>query len=65
MENYSTKSWIIGILIGALIATSIVGLLHEGMLIEPSNPIIHALRDWIIVLIPLLPISYILARIIK
>ena len=28
--DYKTKSWIIGILIGSLIATLIVGLFHEN-----------------------------------
>ena len=65
MVKLSTKSWIIGILIGSLIATAVVGYLHSAELIsEPANPILHILKDWIIVLIPLLPISYLLARVI-
>ncbi len=64
--GFSTKSWVIGILVGSLIATFVVGYLHSAELLsEPANPILHALKDWIIVLIPLLPVSYILARIIK
>ncbi len=62
MGDYSTKNWIIGLLVGAWVATFIVGYLHEaGMLSEPANPLIHTFRDWIIVTIPLLPISYGLA----
>lgn len=64
--EFSTKSWVIGILIGSLIATFIVGYLHSAdLLSEPSNPVLHTLKDWIIVLVFLLPVSYILARIIK
>jgi len=63
---YTTKAWVIGILIGSLIATFIVGYLHSAELIsEPTNILLHILKDWIIVLIPLLPVSYIIARIIK
>ncbi len=63
---YTTKSWVIGLLIGSLIATFLVGYLHQAELIsEPANILLHVLKDWIIVLIPLLPISYIIARIIK
>jgi len=64
--SYSTKSWVIGILVGSLIATIIVGLMHEkGILGEPANTILHIFQDWILVLIPLLIVTYILARIIK
>ena len=64
--SYSTKSWVIGILVGSLIATFVVGYLHQAELIaEPENPILHTLKDWIIILVFLLPFSYILARIVK
>ncbi len=64
--NLSTKAWVIGILAGSLIATFIVGYLHIAEIFsEPENLILHILKDWVIVLIPLLPVSYILARIIK
>ena len=64
--NLSTKAWVIGILVGSLIATFIVGYLHSsGLFSEPKNLILHILKDWIVVLIPLLPISYLVARIFK
>ncbi len=64
--SYRTKSWVIGILIGSLIATIIIAYFHIAEILgEPTNPILHILQDWVIVLIPLLPVSYIIARIIK
>lgn len=64
--SFSTRAWIIGILIGSLIATIVVAYVHIAEILgEPANPILHILQDWIIVLIPLLPVSYIVARIIK
>ena len=66
MTSYRTKAWVIGLLIGSLIATLVVGLVHEtGILEMIENPILHLIEDWIIVLIPLLPITYIVVRIIK
>lgn len=66
MSNLKTKSWIIGILVGSLIATIVVGLVHETEILGMfSNTFLHILEDWIIVLIPLLPITYIIARIIN
>jgi len=65
MTDLKTKNWIIGILIGSLISTAVVGFLHEkAILPEPSNPIIHIIRDWLLVVIFVLPISWILARIL-
>lgn len=64
--TYTTKAWIIGLLIGSLITTIVVGLVHETEILGMfSNTFLHILEDWIIILIPLLPISYIIARIIK
>lgn len=64
-ENFSTKSWIIGILVGAWVATFVVGYLHVAKLLpEPENPIVHTFMDWIILIVFLLPISYGLARMI-
>ena len=46
MSNLKTKSWVIGILIGSLIATIFVAYLHIAELIsEPVNPILHILKD--------------------
>ena len=65
MSNLKTKSWIIGILVGSLIATIVVGLVHETEILGMfSNTFLHILEDWIIVLIPLLPITYITAKLI-
>ena len=62
---YTTKAWVIGLLIGSLIATIVVGYLHEAKLIsEPTNIILHILKDWIAVIVFLLPVSYISARLI-
>ena len=37
-----TRSWIVGILVGSIVATAIVGYLHEAnIFLEPTNPIIH------------------------
>ena len=64
--SFSTKSWVIGILIGSLITTIIVAYAHIAeILSEPANPVLHILQDWIIVLIPLLLVAYITVRIIK
>ena len=64
--NLRTRSWIIGILIGSIVATAIVGYLHEtGIFSEPANPILHLVKDWIFVIVPLLPISYMIAKLIK
>ncbi len=64
-ENFSTKSWIIGILAGAWVATFVVGYLHSiKVLTESENPVIHTFVDWIFVIVFLLPISYGLARMI-
>lgn len=61
--SYSTRNWLIGILVGAWIASFIVGYLHVAELIsEPSNPIAHTFKDWILVAIFLVPVSYLLAR---
>ncbi|MBI2530075.1 MAG: hypothetical protein HYW05_02950 [Candidatus Diapherotrites archaeon] len=65
MKGFSTRNWIIGILIGAWIASFVVGYLHMAKIItEPENPIVHTFIDWAYVVIFLLPISYMLARII-
>jgi len=65
MKDFSTRNWIIGILIGAWIASFIVGGLHgAGFISEPANPIIHTFQDWVLVIIPLLPISYVVARLL-
>ena len=64
--SYSTKSWLIGILIGSLIATIVVAYVHIAEILkDPTNPILHILQDWIIILVPLLLITYIIIRIIK
>ncbi len=64
--SYSTRGWVIGLLIGSLIATFIVGYVHMAEILgEPANPVLHIFQDWIVVLIPLLPITYIIARIIN
>jgi len=64
MRNFSTKNWVIGILIGAWVATFFVGFWHvAGIFPEPENPIVHTFIDWIPIVVILLPISYILARI--
>ena len=63
--NFTTKAWVIGILIATFIATLIVGYLHSAeILSEPANPLLHTLKDWVIVIIITLPITYIIARII-
>ena len=65
MANFKTRNWIVGILIGAWIASLIVGSLHGADIIsEPANPIIHTFQDWLFVIIPLVPISYLLARVL-
>ena len=64
--SFSTRSWVIGILIGSLIATIVVAYAHIAeLLTEPGNPVLHFLQDWIIVLIPLFLITYLIVRIIK
>jgi len=64
--SYTTKAWVIGLLIGSLIATIIIAYAHIAEILgEPANPILHILQDWIIVLMPLLLITYIIVRIIK
>ena len=64
--SFSTKSWVIGILIGSLIATIVVAYVHVAEILgEPANPILHILQDWIIVLIPLLIVIYMAVRIGK
>ncbi len=66
MKNLSTRGWIIGILIGSWIATFVVGFLHvAGMFPEPENPIVHTFIDWIPIAVILLPISYIVARMVR
>ena len=64
--SFSTKSWIIGILVGSLVATIVVAYSHLAELLpEPSNPVLHILQDWITVLIPLMLVIIILVRLIK
>ncbi len=63
---YTTKAWVIGLLVGSLITTIVIGLVHETEILGMfSNTFLHILEDWLIVLIPLLPISYIIPRLIK
>lgn len=60
---FSTKNWIIGIAISSLIATFIMGYLHEaGILDESVSPLIHTLRDWLFVVVPMVPIAYVIAK---
>lgn len=62
-EKFSTKNWLIGIAISSFIATFIMGYLHEaGILEEKINPLVHTLRDWTIVLIVIIPITYLIAK---
>lgn len=64
MKNFNTKNWIIGILIGAFIATFAVGFLHKlEILSEPANPILHTFQDWLAFIIFLLPVAYLITRI--
>lgn len=64
MKDFNTKNWIIGILIGAFIATFAVGFLHKlGILTEPANPIAHTFQDWLAFIIFLLPVTYLITRI--
>ncbi len=61
-----TRSWVVGILVGSIVATAIVGYLHEAdIFLEPANPIMHLLKDWIFIIVPLLPISYLIARLMN
>ena len=63
---YTTRAWVIGILIGSLIATIVVAYFHIAeLLAEPSNPVLHILQDWIIVLIPLFLVIYLIVKIFK
>lgn len=65
MVNLKTRNWVIGILIGAWIASFVVGYLHVAEILpEPANPIIHTFQDWLLVVVFLLPISYVIARIL-
>lgn len=65
MKNFSTKNWIIAIIIASWVTSFVVGALHgAGLLSEPENPIIHTFQDWIFVIIVMVPVSYVLARII-
>ncbi|MFQ5815847.1 MAG: hypothetical protein ACE5G7_05060 [Candidatus Hydrothermarchaeaceae archaeon] len=65
MGDYSTRNWIIALLVAGWITTFVIGFLHEsGMLSEPGNPIVHTFRDWIIVVVLLIPISLGLLRVI-
>ena len=64
MKRFTTKSWIIAILISAWVVSFVAGFLHgAGILSEPSNPFIHTTRDWIIISVVLIPLSYGLARV--
>lgn len=61
--GYSTRNWLIGILVGAWVASFVVGYLHGAELLsEPANPILHTFQDWVLVAIVLVPVSYVLAR---
>lgn len=65
MKGFSTQNWIIGILIAAFVSSFVVGFLHGvGFLSEPESPIVHTFRDWIIVAVIVVPISYLVARIL-
>ncbi len=61
--NYSTKNWIIGILAGGWIASTILGLLHsKNLLNENIHPLLHTTRDWFFYIVVMLPIAYSLAK---
>jgi len=65
MKNFGNKNWVIGILVSSFVATFVVGFLHEKQLLSESlNPLLHVLRDWLIVLVFVLPISYLIAKIL-
>lgn len=58
-----TLSWVIGILVGSLIGTMVMGWMHEaGILPEPESPLFHILRDWLIALVAILPVSFLVAK---
>ena len=64
MKDFNTKNWFVGILIGAFIATFAVGFLHKlEVLSEPLNPIVHTSQDWLAFIIFLLPVTYLITRI--
>lgn len=64
MEKFNTKNWIIGILVSSWIASFVVGFLHGAELLsESANPLIHTTKDWLFVAVIVVPISYLLARI--
>ncbi len=64
MKNFNTKNWVIGLLVGSFIATFAVGFLHKlEVLSELANPIIHTFQDWLAFIIFLLPVAYIITRI--
>lgn len=64
MMNYRTKNWVVGILIGSWVATFIVGYLHGAELLsEPHNPLVHTFRDWLIMIVVLLPLTLVVVRV--
>lgn len=54
---------LISILIGTWFSALVVGWLHGAKLLpEPTNPILHTFQDWILLLIVILPISYLITK---
>lgn len=65
MKRFSTKNWIIAMLVSAWVVSFVVGFLHgAGLFPEQENPIFHATTDWVVVSVILVPLSYLLAKII-
>lgn len=63
--QFATRSWVIGLLVGSLATTIVVGGLHEAeILSEDINPLLHLLREWAIEAAVLLIVVNVVVRFI-